>query len=601
MNFRCLLKVLGLLLIVATIVRCAQPGNPGGGPKDTTPPEVLASSPPNVSPNFTGDKFILYFDEFIELDNITQKVMVSPPMDKLPDFKQKGKSLHVKFNEELKENTTYSVYFGDAIVDLSEKNPLLNYTYIFSTGPKVDSMSLRGEVINAFDLVPVENVFVMLYKNNNDTLPLDSLPLAVKPYYLSKTDVNGKFQLNGLANQQYLMFALADLNGNYFFDQPTEQIAFLDSLVSPQYETPPAIDSTIIDSLWVLYEELEKDSIQAMVDLLYLDSIKLNSKQISNHILSLFTQPDTTQRLLDAVLLRRNSLLFSFSRPAENVRIEAINFNPDTLWYVQEVSKDKDSISWYLKTPPVDTLELFFFNQKDTLEHEFIRIDPNKPSPGGETRKQKKENESNIEYLGFVSNLSKGILGLDKQPEITFYQPLETVLSDSVLFVAGSDSIYGPEFIFTDSLKRRIVFPVELKESTKYSIELPDSSFIDWNGYYNATKKLSFSTRSLKDYGVLTLELRPQVKQSYILQLTTDKEEEELIKEFYFNNDTVFRLEYLTPGKYILKLIYDSNSNRKWDSGNYLEKLQPEKVYYYPKSLEVRGNWEIEELWEIEE
>jgi hypothetical protein len=103
----------------------------------------------------------------------------------------------------------------------------------------------------------------------------------------------------------------------------------------------------------------------------------------------------------------------------------------------------------------------------------------------------------------------------------------------------------------------------------------------------------------LKDYGVFTLKLIPELKQSYILQLTTDKEE--LIKEFYFHNDTTYRIEYLNPGKYTLKLIYDSNSNRKWDSGNYFKKLQPEKVFYFPKTVEVRGNWEIEEVWEIDD
>jgi hypothetical protein len=599
MGFKRFLKVLGLVVVIATVTRCAQPGSPGGGPKDTSPPEVLATSPPNVSPNFSGDKFTIYFDEFVELDNIIQKALISPPMDKLPDFKLKGKSLQVKFNEELKENTTYSVYFGDAIVDLSEKNPLLNYTYIFSTGPKVDSMSLKGQVINAFDLVPVENVFVMLYKDNNDTLPLDSLPLAVKPFYLSKSDVNGKFQLNGLANEKYLMFAIADLNGNYFFDQPSEQIAFLDSLVTPQYETPPAIDSTIIDSLWLFYEEFEEDSIQALVDALYLDSIKSNRFQISNHILSLFTETDTTQMLLKAELLRRNSLRFSFSKPAVNVRIEPVNFNPDTLWYEEEFSKNKDTITWFLKTLPLDTLEMFFFYNLDTLGHEFLRINPNRPAPGGETRKEMKEKEGKIEYLGFETNLSRGILPLNKQPAITFYQPLQTILSDSILFVSGEDSIYNPKYVIADSLKRKIVFPVELQESMKYSIQLPDSSFIGWNGYYNESKKINFSTKSLKDYGVFILSLVPEIKQSYILQLTTDKEE--LIREFYFNSDTTYRIEYLDPGKYALKLIYDSNSNRKWDSGNYFEKLQPEKVFYFPKTIEVRGNWEIEEVWEFDD
>jgi len=599
MHFRSFLKIIVAGLMIALVTYCAQPGNPGGGPKDTTPPEVLSTSPPNISPNFKGNKFTIYFDEFLELDNINQKALISPPTDELPDFRLKGKSLHVKFNEELKENTTYSVYFGDAIVDLSERNPLLNYTYIFSTGPRVDSMSLKGQVINAFDLVPVEDAFVMLYKNDNDTLPLDSLPLAVKPFYLSKTDVNGKFQLNGLANQQYLMFALVDLNGNYIFDQPGESIAFLDSMVTPQYKIPPKIDSTIIDSIRIVYELLEPDSIETLVDVLYLDSIRETQHQIENHIMLMFDEPDTVQRLLKAELLRRNTLLFSFSNPVKDVEFQTINYNPDTLWYKELFSKNKDTLTWFLKSPPVDTLEMYILHNDDTLGYEFIRIDPNRPTPGGATKRQKKEAAEKKEYLGFDSNLSRGILALNKQPELTFYQPLDTILTDSILLVAGEDTIYSPPYIIVDSLKRKVVFPLELDESTRYSLTFPDSSFIGWNGYFNEEKKLSFSTKSLRDYGILSLSLVPEIKQSYILQLTTDQEQ--LIKEFYFSNDTTYTIEYMDPGKYLLKLIYDSNDNGKWDPGNYLKKLQPEKVSYFPKTIETRENWEIEEVWEIKQ
>jgi len=174
------------LALVVLLHSCAQPGSLGGGPKDVTPAKVIKCIPDNYSAKFTGDKFTIYFDEYIELDNILQKALLSPPTDKLPEFKVKGKTLQVQFKEELKENTTYSVYFGDAIVDITEKNPLLNFTYVFSTGDLVDSLSIRGTVINSFDLKPLESIYVMLYKDNNDTLPLDSLPLNVKPYYLKK-------------------------------------------------------------------------------------------------------------------------------------------------------------------------------------------------------------------------------------------------------------------------------------------------------------------------------------------------------------------------------------------------------------------------------
>jgi len=182
---------LAFLSAILMLTHCAQPVAPGGGPKDEQPPKVVKYEPDDFSTRFSSDKFSMTFDEFVQLDNINQKVLISPPMDKMPDFKLKGKSLVVKFNEALKENTTYTIFFGDAIVDITEKNPLKENTYIFSTGDKVDSMSMSGTVIQAVDLKPAEDVFVMLYKTNIDTIPVDSLPLVAKPFYLSKTDKNG--------------------------------------------------------------------------------------------------------------------------------------------------------------------------------------------------------------------------------------------------------------------------------------------------------------------------------------------------------------------------------------------------------------------------
>lgn len=593
-------KVFRLIFIASVLVRCAQPGTPGGGPKDTDPPQVTGSSPQSGKPNFDGNKFTIYFNEFIKLDEINQKVMISPPMKKLPDFKTKGKSLQVKFNEELKPNTTYSVYFGDAIIDLTEGNPVLNYTYIFSTGTTVDSMSIIGEVINAFDLVPAEEIFVTLYKNNNDTLPFDSLPLAVQPYYVSKTDVNGRFQLNGLANEEYLMFGLKDLNGNYFYDQPGEEIAFLDSLVWPSYMGEPDFDSIPVDSLGIDLENTDFEAIKKIQDSIRLDLLDKHYNQFTQYTLHLFDEYDTTQQLLKARLLRKNTFQFSFSQAADNVELTPLNFNADTNWFVEEFSKEKDTITWYFKNLPVDTLEMLITRNEDTLGLEFIRLDPKRKIPGlSDRQKKKKEKEKEKEYLDFKTNLSQRIIPLDGQAIITFNQPIVSYYTDSVILVIAEDSLYNPEFLFIDSLKRKIKYPLELSESMNYVIIIPDSSFTDWNNLHNKRKNIGFKTLSLRDYGILRLILRPKVQQHYILQLLSEKEV--LKKEMLFSRDTTINLENVKPGKYILKLIVDDNGNGKWDSGNYTGKIQPEQVIYYPKELVVRGNWEIEEEWVIEE
>ncbi len=592
-------KFVILIVLTLTLWQCAQIGSLGGGPKDEVPPQVLKTEPANGSPNFAETGFTVYFNEFIQLDGINQKVMISPPLEKMPDFKEKGKSLQIKFNEELKENTTYSVYFGDAIVDLTERNALLNFTYIFSTGPTVDSMSMAGTVINAFNLETVEETYVLLYKDNNDTLPLDSLPLSVKPYYVSKTDENGRYQFNGLGNSSYLVFGLKDLNTNYIYDQPGEEIAFLDSLIYPQYINPPEVDSAMLDSLLLQEQESQKTKISDEVkdSLVKVKRYETFVKMI-NYELFLFDEVDTVQRLLKASLERENTIRYSFSRPVKDVVFDVKNVDTDTSWYIEEISRDKDTLWWYFRDLPFDTLEVAVMHRGDTLGYEYIRINPKKSIPGIPDRRKKKE-EVEKQYVGYSSNIGGKKLPLNKQPHLTFHQPIKEVIIDSILLVKGGDSLYSPEFQFLDSLNRSIRFPLKVEESTKYSLSFPDSAFIDWNNRHNKAGIILFNTASLREYGILNLSLKPEKQQPYILQLMTSKES--LNSEYYFQNDTSITIEYLDPGKYILKLMFDDNGNKKWDPGNYLEKKQPERVIYYQKELEVRGNWEIEETWIIEE
>lgn len=591
-------KYLGFFLLLAVAYKCAQPVNPGGGPKDMSPPEVLKTEPENGSANFNSKKIKITFDEFIELDNILQKALISPPMDKLPDFKLKGKSLQIKFNEELKENTTYSVYFADAIVDLTEKNPLLNYTYIFSTGPQVDSLSIFGKVLNAFNLEPMESVFVLLYKDNNDTLPLDSLPMNVIPYYVSKTTADGEFQFNGLGDDNYLMFALNDLNANYIYDQPGEDIAFLDSLIDPFFVQPLDIDSLRADTnLFVVPDTIEEDIRETMRDSLIHDHVHKYESTFPHYELSMFNEADSILRLLKAEVPRKNNIRFSFSWPADKIEIKTLNFNTDTTWLVKEISKNYDTITWYLKNLPVDTLETLVLYQTDTLEHLFLKLDPKRQKPGLSRRQQKKEDEKK-EFLGIESNIKGGVLLLNQIPEIEFFHPIEKVINDSILLVIGEDSLYAPDFEFTDLLKRKVRFPVVPEEEQRYVIQFPDSSFIDWNGVYNENTQIRFRTKSLRDYGVLVLNIKPEASQPYIFQLLTEKEI--VLKEYYFSSDTLITIEHLEPATYVFKVIFDNNGNKRWDSGNYNYSIQPEKVVYNLKKIQVRANWDVEEEWIIE-
>lgn len=589
------------LIVLATallVLSCAHKGSLSGGKKDIIPPKVVGMQPPNGSTNFSGKRFSVEFNEFIQLDNINQKALISPPVEEAPDYVLRGKSMLVKFNEELKPNTTYSLYFGDAITDLNEKNPLTNFTYIFSTGDYVDSLSIHGEVIDAFNLSPVEETLIMLYKDNNDSIPFDSLPYLVKPYYISKTDVNGRFYLHGLSGDNYLAFALKDLNGSYTYDQPGESIAFLDHLIQPEYTPPDKESSSPSDSLVMPIDSTALPLIpskNSLADSLAADSLAWEQQAGTNHKMYLFTEYDSTQKLLKLDVLRKDVIQFSFAQPADDIRFLPQNdsISPS---YLEKISRNRDTLIWYVHDYPLDTLELILLHQSDTIEHLYIKTDPDKTSRQARRRTIEPTAEEK-KYLKMKANTKAGKLPLNSRLSLHFDYPVSATYTDSLLLVVDMDSIYNPSFQFSDSLKMELFFEQPTMEETKYALVVPDSCFTDWNGLHNEALSLRFSTNPLKYYGVLHMKLVSETGQAYVLQMLNEKEV--LVKETPFSGDTSFTFNYIEPGKYVFKLVVDDNANGKWDAGNYHNKIQAEKVLYYSKTLNIRGNWEIEEEWVI--
>lgn len=582
-------------VVFALLLSCAHPGNPGGGPKDRVAPVVLTSFPENGSANFNTNKFIIDFNEFIQLEDIHNQALISPPLYKKPDFRVKGRSLQVNFNEELKANTTYSVYFGDAITDITEGNPVSNYTYLFSTGNFVDSLSLQGKVKDAFTLEPIEGCFVMLYKDDNDTISLDSLPLYVRPYYLSKTDKEGRFRFNGLGNMKYLMFAILDMNSSLSFDQPNEQIAFIDSLIQPTYVNKPKKDTSLIDSLANMVTELDKNIASDSLSELIADSLqkaKRNpfSDQLITYEMFLYNEKDSLLKLMSAKIVKDNTIEYAFNIPINNdVSIAAVNHADREIWYVSDTSENADTITWFYKNLPFDTLEVLVKHKTDTLD--FINFRLNKPKVG---KRKKKEEPKNLKWT--TSPVSR-VLKPGNMPGLVFSQPIEAIDFDSVVLISGSDTILKPEFYFTDSLQMQIEIPVKNIENTNYLLVIPDSCIFDWNGLSNKESLVKFSTKPLSEYGTFILNVSLKSKESIILQLLNSKNN--VLKQDLFSTDTVLVYNYLNPGKYKLKVIFDSNNNGKWDMGSYLKNIQAEKVIYYKTELEVRANWDVEEEWVI--
>jgi hypothetical protein len=564
------------------IWQCANPVSPTGGPRDIKPPEVVKSEPLNFSLGFDKKRITITFDEFVSLKNPNQQIIISPPLAEKPEYKLRGKSLIIDLQSPLNPNTTYSFFFGNSIVDIAEANPLRNYLYVLSTGDQLDSLAIAGEVISAFNLQPQEDVFVMLYPLSNDTVPLDSLPYLVRPLYVAKTGANGIFQLRYLRNEPYKIFALKDVDNNYLFNQPNEEIAFIDSLILPESITPPQTDTIAIDSL--LTEVIDKDSL----------FVKQSYHQYY-HLL-MFQEIDSTQRLLDETVLPPAKFLLTFKFPTKGPKYRIINQTVPADWKFEEINKTKDSIAVWVKNLELDSLQLEVADGDSILDTVMIVF--KKEIKEDKKRNRKKDKKAGPKRLKFRGNAKAGSMGLGRTFRLTFADPLESYDFSNVVFITGEDTITGAPFRPLDSIRRQFFLDYEFEENSRYGLIIPDSSLFDMYGLTNDSIKIYFHTKEYRDYGNLFINLDLESGDfPYIVQLLNTKEE--ILQTRYVQSSTQISFELINAGKYLVKAIQDIRYNRHWDTGEYLEKKQPENVFYFPAEIEVRANWDISESWAL--
>ena len=216
------------LLCILILAACASIGSPDGGAYDETPPKVVKCQPANMSVNNRDKKLTLTFDEFIVLENASEKVVVSPPQKEMPEIRTSGKRIHITLNDSLKENTTYTVDFSDAIVDNNEGNPMGNFTYAFSTGTEIDTMEVSGTLLEAENLEPIKGMLVGLYVDLSDSAFTTQSFTRV-----SRTNSRGQFTIKGVAPGKYRIYGLQDMDGDFRFSQKAEKIAFDSVIIEP--------------------------------------------------------------------------------------------------------------------------------------------------------------------------------------------------------------------------------------------------------------------------------------------------------------------------------------------------------------------------------
>lgn len=593
-------------LIIIMIASCAKPVAPTGGPKDETPPKVLRSLPLNGSTNFTGNEIVITFDEFVNLKDINQQLIISPPVKETPEFKLRGKSLLVQFKEPLREETTYNVFFGDAIQDITENNSIPGFKFTFSTGNVLDSMMIEGKVLSAFSLTPVKAAYVMLY----DTI-YDSVPYKQIPYYIARTNEKGEFQLTNLRNLSYKIFGLSDINSNYLFDLPNEEISFVDTIISPwttEKKLPVTValsgingqDTTIVsDSVEVTI--FKNDSI-AITDTIQpapmQDSTAMRTDstlvvELEKQYIQMFhfREVDSVQVLLKASLLRENVLNINYRFP---VKSPGINFLSEGYTATPVIGRNRisDTLTVWLPEYTADSIKFEMTDFGKVLDTIEMSVKP-REKPG------KKNEIDKAPSLKITNNLASGKIKPGSPLRLSFPDPLFRSTFESIILMEDSLTVTNARIDFGDSVKTKVTVRYPWKEGVNYTLILPDSIFTSVFGHSNDSTGIKFSGLKEEETSIVSLSLDIPEDTPYIIQLLDTKEK--VIEQYHISTDLVINFKYLIPGKYKLKAIDDRNGNGYWDTGKYIAHRYPERVLYFNKELELRANWALEEQWTIPE
>jgi len=579
--------------------RCANAVAPTGGPKDERPPVVVEAVPENHSINFLGKKIEITFDEYITLENANQNVMISPPLSEKPDIKLKNKTVVIKFKEDLAANTTYTINFGAAIKDLHEGNQFKDYVYSFSTGDHIDTLGIAGKVLNASDKKPVDGVYVSLYAADRENV--DSLPMTTIPDYITKTDKEGKFSLNGLADKKYLVFALKDANANLYFDLPNEDVAFLDTLVQASCLKKPAlpvVDSTVKDSLTMQMDSLAFDTIAKPLDTIAFDttSATMYHPNALNLTLYMFTEVDSTQVLLEKKLVEEGLLRFVFRHPAKEALVMTPEMLPDTFNLVSMHSPEYDTILWYF-TPNVKD-SLWVQVKYDTVINDSSRYSLKFKEPGGNRRRKSEPKKLTVNN----NLLGRGGLIPGQDLILKFSEPIFSYqMRDSAVFKHDS-TIYYDRLAFEPAdefgMKYRLTTPFSADSS--YNFEIPDSVFWGIRGRTNDVIKTDFHLLKDDEYGNIYINVvPPEGMKQVVVQLTN--ESGKVLKEEAITKKQEVMFDYLMPAKYKLRALLDADGNGKWSTGNYRRHTLPETILDYKDPLDLKAGWDIdlEEVWDL--
>lgn len=579
------LRLLYGTALLALIYSCANIGSPNGGPYDETPPKFVSSTPVPNQTNYTGKKVEILFDELIQIESPSENVIITPPQRDLPVIRTNGKKIVVELKDTLKTNMTYTIDFGNSISDNNEKNPFESFSFAFSTGDVIDTLEVSGVLLNAENLEPMPGITIGLHDNLEDSAFV-KLPFT----RTSRTNDKGQFTIRNIASGTYRLFALNDVNRDYKFDQPGEDIAFLDSVIVPTFEMSSREDTIWKDSLTI-------DTIRTVGYTRFLpDNIELRlfKEKFERQYMVKPERPDEKY-----FTLRFNSKLDTVPAPV------LLDITPaDSSWYFVQQTEGGTSVNYWLTDSTVwrqDTLRMqvsypksdslnILRPQTDTVQLVLRR----RPA---EKKKKKDDEPEPIVFLGMQID-APGSMDIFDTVSITFNEPVTGIGKDFFFLDQKVDTVWNEvDFDFfpdtTNSLNFFIRRPWKYGE--EYRIEVDSAAIHSVYGHWNDFFSGEFKIKKEDEYGHLYLNINNVDTTAFVELLSSG---DVPVRKAKVKDGGVLFMD-LKPDKYYARIIIDMNGNGVWDTGNYAEKRQPEQVFYSPKVYEIMQNWQVEETWDV--
>lgn len=554
--------VLGSMVFSHSCANTTTP--PSGGPKDTIPPVIVKLHPYPGTKNIPVHKTQLEFtfDEYVVVKD-QQSIFLSPPMEKPPKYKMKGKTMVVYFESDLDSNRTYTLDLTNAVADNNEGNMFPGYNLAFSTGSDVDSMYITGIVQDCNTLMPVKGATVMLYKDQADSAVFLQRPVAA-----GKTDDWGYFCIRNIQDTVYRLYAITDINYDNKYDATSEQVAFSDSLVRPV--------NRIRDSVPELYKYLMTDTLACMA-------------RKTEYTLSLFKETPSTQMIDNFERVGERTAYITFMAPYAEI---------DSIWIkgvpheklITQFNIKRDSLEIWVNdpAPQPDTLYLNVdYMKTDTLGNlvpfveEIKLVKPKELTVRKSARKDIKKEDTTA------------VFSVDAKPEnveqngyiVEFKYPLVESAFDSVTFRylnPRQQETKGKFTVTQDSLNLRkyVIRPIDkFLPGYEYFLKIPGHKFKDINGFYNDSLEVKVMLPNDETLSTLSVNMM-NVRNKYIVDLL-DEKRSDVLRKYIIENDQTLVFPYLKAGKYSIRLTEDVNRNGIVDTGNLLEHKQPEKVLFY--------------------